>query len=107
MATTFKNRWQTTNGIDNLDLSNLDECVQKKFLNVKTGKLHVKDHMIKWGGLGRNFLRIFVVAVVVVLFYVRFWALNLLIFYRNSRSGVFWKNVFLKIFKINSTKIKV
>ena len=33
------------------NLNNLDECVQNKFLNVGTGKLHVKNNMEKWGGL--------------------------------------------------------
>ena len=36
----------------------------KQDLNIGTGKLHMKDHMEKWGGLEGKSLRIFVVVVV-------------------------------------------
>lgn len=42
----------------------------KQVLNVGTGKLDVKDHMEKWGGLGGKSMRIFVVVIVAVFFYV-------------------------------------
>ena len=63
----------------------------KQDLNIGTGKLHMKDHMEKWGGLEGKSLRIFVVVVVTGFFYVRFLALIFFSFYRSSCSEVFRK----------------
>ena len=46
----FNNKWH--------NLNNLDECVQNKFLNVETAKLHVKNLLEKWVGLGARYLKI-------------------------------------------------
>ena len=81
--------------------------MQNKPLIVGTGKLRVKHHMEKWGGLGGKSLTIFVV-VVVVFFYVSFFdsyfVERLAAF--NWRE-VFWEKGVLNIFKINSKQIGV
>ena len=75
----------------------VDECGQNNFLNVGTGKLHVKDHMEKWSGTGKEILENFLLLLLFYFMFV-FLALILLSFYRNSSREVFWK---LYIFRIN------
>ena len=46
------------------NLNRIDECVQNLSLNIGTGKLHVKNPLEKWGGLGGKSFRTFYAIVV-------------------------------------------
>ena len=52
----------------------VDECGQNKFLKVGTGKLHVKDHMEKWSGIGEEILEDFLLLLLFYFMFV-FWLL--------------------------------
>ena len=85
------------------NLNNLDECVQKMSLNVGTGKLHVKNSLQKWGGLGGKSLKTFYAVVVFVLAFFDSYFVEFLAAF-NCRE-VFWKELFWRIFKFNSQQL--